>query len=989
MPIKKLSMKNPTLWLIFLILANTTGFPQQSIPQKSMFLPVADSLLNIDFGAHLNPSLPKGSGPLAIGKNADDIWNVYSRDGASMFNFLPNNTLENLVWSDGTPSTIRLAVTNAAGAWETFAHHDPMFRSYLYRLNHHGNILTHFSNLPAGEYDIYFYAHGELPHLNAGVEVSTTGKSYGEKFTSTSATWDSAGFYAVDNHYVLFPNVSLARGETLNLTVKPGVSGPPVMNAAQLIWKGDLANTAPVIIQQPDSLTVGEGGSASLSVRATSALTMQFQWYLNGAPLPGVITPVLTIYNLRVDDAGTYTVAVSNSDGTTLSAGAVLHVTNSIPSGTLNFANGVAGFVNAPITNHLGFLASGVNYLAQLYAGASVGTLQPVGAAVPFGTGAQAGFFSGGTRTVSGINPGSAAIVQVRAWSSTSAPTYEQAANRGGPHGASAIIPVLLGGGGSPATLMTGLMGFSLASLPEISTQPEGSELLAGASFQLSVKIATTGALSFQWFFNGTPFVGATNESHLISEADLSNSGTYTVEVENAVGAVLSQPAVVTVLLPRVFFLPQPAPIQEGSHLTFPILVRSDADISAVTLKVSYSSMYFADPEFAWAAEPIGVLALVNTNTAGEIRASFALPGLTLPGGTNPLATVRLRVKSIPQTLTTPIGIEVLGVYGADGSALNNSVATGRSVELRKRKFIGDNNANDRLDVGDASVMLRFVTLLEPLRQWDVPANDLNQNSQLDAGDVIRVLRAVVELDPQPGPANGLQALARQTVEPSFKAEVTLAADKSRVSLGDKLKVRVRLQSGVRSVSGASFRLRFPPHALWLDNASAIQIGSLVSPRAVTLWNLAPGQNNFDLQSGILNFAVSSASTWTSDNGELLEVTFTVQEGVADQASWLVGIDSIDIADGQTVTTASMSELIIASREPTPVKISEITRTSDGTIRFSVAGEIGTIYRVEVSDDLLAWSILRTELNTSGTISVVESETANAPRRFYRVVHGF
>ena len=60
----------------------------------------------------------------------------------------------------------------------------------------------------------------------------------------------------------------------------------------------------------------------------------------------------------------------------------------------------------------------------------------------------------------------------------------------------------------------------------------------------------------------------------------------------------------------------------------------------------------------------------------------------------------------------------------------------------------GDNNANDRLDVGDATRIQRLLVRTRPIaRAWDViKANDLNGSGSLDPGDVTKVLRTVVGL---------------------------------------------------------------------------------------------------------------------------------------------------------------------------------------------------------------------------------------------------
>ena len=43
-------------------------------------------------------------------------------------------------------------------------------------------------------------------------------------------------------------------------------------------------------------------------------------------------------------------------------------------------------------------------------------------------------------------------------------------------------------------------------------------------------------------------------------------------------------------------------------------------------------------------------------------------------------------------------------------------------------------------------MMLRMLTDLEEVREWDVGSNDLNENTRLDSGDVTRVLKTSVGL---------------------------------------------------------------------------------------------------------------------------------------------------------------------------------------------------------------------------------------------------
>jgi len=82
---------------------------------------------------------------------------------------------------------------------------------------------------------------------------------------------------------------------------------------------------------------------------------------------------------------------------------------------------------------------------------------------------------------------------------------------------------------------------------PAITVQPTNNTVLPNGSVTLNVS-ATGGGLSYQWQFNGTNIVGATNATLTIASCVPANAGNYTVMVGNIVGSVTSQPATLTVL---------------------------------------------------------------------------------------------------------------------------------------------------------------------------------------------------------------------------------------------------------------------------------------------------------------------------------------------------------------------------------------------------------------------------------------------------------
>jgi hypothetical protein len=151
--------------------------------------------------------------------------------------------------------------------------------------------------------------------------------------------------------------------------------------------------------------------------------------------------------------------------------------------GYLNFANiggGPAGTVNAPITNYTVSpprRMEGGEGLSMLYV-APAGTTDELllttngvqGAPAPFNTGGQAGYFTGGQRTLTGYNPGQTVTVQVRSWITAAGATYEAArAFDFTMVEESNLIQIVLQGAPNTPNNMVGLQGF-LVGIPEPST---------------------------------------------------------------------------------------------------------------------------------------------------------------------------------------------------------------------------------------------------------------------------------------------------------------------------------------------------------------------------------------------------------------------------------------------------------------------------------------------------------------------------------------
>jgi uncharacterized repeat protein (TIGR03803 family) len=108
-------------------------------------------------------------------------------------------------------------------------------------------------------------------------------------------------------------------------------------NAAGMLTSSNatltIVSSKPVIVSQPTNLSVLPAAPASFSVAAVGNMPYFYQWLFNGARLSdnntfsGVTSNILTVSNVSPANAGTYSVIVSNSLGSTTSTGAVLSIT--------------------------------------------------------------------------------------------------------------------------------------------------------------------------------------------------------------------------------------------------------------------------------------------------------------------------------------------------------------------------------------------------------------------------------------------------------------------------------------------------------------------------------------------------------------------------------------------------------------------------------------------------------------------------------------
>jgi hypothetical protein len=103
-----------------------------------------------------------------------------------------------------------------------------------------------------------------------------------------------------------------AGGYTVRVSNLAGVVESVTANVTVLV--------PPLITTQPASISVAGGDSFTLSTAATGTPPPTFQWRRNGIDLPGANGPTLNVTAAQPDDAGNYSVVVTNAAGSTTSA---------------------------------------------------------------------------------------------------------------------------------------------------------------------------------------------------------------------------------------------------------------------------------------------------------------------------------------------------------------------------------------------------------------------------------------------------------------------------------------------------------------------------------------------------------------------------------------------------------------------------------------------------------------------------------------------
>lgn len=375
----------------------------------------------------------------------------------------------------------------------------------------------------------------------------------------------------------------------------------------------------PQIATAPSSLSLRAGQTAVFSVTATGTAPLIYRWFFNSTNLlAGANSSSLTLPNVQLTNAGTYTVVISNLAGVVASAPVNLAVQSPpvivqqpasravLPGSNATFTvqaigdaplayqwffNGSTpisgataselvinnaqtannGSYSVRITNSLGVTFSSTVTLAVKLP--PIITQQPVSLTVTQGNAASFAV------SVSGDGPFHYRWLRngTNAIPGTNAPVL-QIANAQGTN-AGAYVVIVTNEVGSATSTEAQL---TVRTAPIILTQP--ADLFAAPGDNAAFTVVANGdqPLFYQWCFNGTNVISAaTNASLTIQNISVNSDGLYSVVITNEIGTISSQNAALKVRQPPLVTVPPASlTVTQGHSATFSVAATGDGPFS-------------------------------------------------------------------------------------------------------------------------------------------------------------------------------------------------------------------------------------------------------------------------------------------------------------------------------------------------------------------------------------------------------------------------
>ncbi len=368
---------------------------------------------------------------------------------------------------------------------------------------------------------------------------------------------------------------------------------------------------APRIVTGPTNLTVVAGETGTLTVVAKGTEPLTYQWKQGENNVPNGTGPTLTFNPAVPADAGSYTVVVSNGQGTVTSTAVTVKVEEPVAPTTPTIAvqpQSKSVLTGANVTFNV--TATGTAPLAYQWRkngenipGATAASFTLNGVALT-----DAGDFTVVVSNAQGnvtsevakltVNPAlvgpaitqpplaqtvvAGVDVSFSVTATGTAPLSYQwrkdGENLPGATAATLSLPDVTAAAAGDYSVVVGNEAGTVTSAtarltvnvpPAIAVQPLSRTVTVGSAANFTVQATGTAPLAFQWRRNGNPITGATTAAYAINAAALTDAGDFTVVISNVAGSITSSVAKLTVesapVAPAIVTQPSAHEILRGS----------------------------------------------------------------------------------------------------------------------------------------------------------------------------------------------------------------------------------------------------------------------------------------------------------------------------------------------------------------------------------------------------------------------------------------
>ena len=270
----------------------------------------------------------------------------------------------------------------------------------------------------------------------------------------------------------------------------------------------------PSLTVQPVGQTAAAGATVRLQAMAVGNQPLSYQWQMNGTNIPGATATALSLANVQFDDAGAYSLTVSNAVGSAASANALLTVLS-------------PPVISQQPSDQMAIVGEPVNFSVIAAGSAPVGYQWQLNSA-----------------DIAGATQSAYSLASAQP---TNAGTY------------SVVVSNAYGVAASSNAVLTVLLP------PNITAQPSNQTAVAGATVSFTVQADSAAQLHYQWYLYQTNALAQGDTATLsLTNVQPAQAGDYSVVVDNIAGSVTSAVATLTVIVPSAI-LSAPAYGAEGA----------------------------------------------------------------------------------------------------------------------------------------------------------------------------------------------------------------------------------------------------------------------------------------------------------------------------------------------------------------------------------------------------------------------------------------